>query len=235
LPGTGAARAHEPSHEARGIDAFEKQYGYKTPRPIRVAVDGIGVFVNKDNPLEELTMPQVDAIFSKTRKGGGADDLMTWGQLGLSGAWAPKPISLYGRNSASGTYGYFKEHALYKGDFKDTVRSSPEARPWFRGSPRTSTGSAIAAIGYMTSDVKPLKLAVKEGMPFVPNDARTFTRQVSALTVPLHLRQQGSGQTDGPLVHEFLRSFSPGKAKRSSSRTATFRFSDSQWPKSCRS
>jgi phosphate transport system substrate-binding protein len=96
------------------IDGFEKQYGYK-PTAVRVAVDGLAVFVNKDNPLAQLTMPQVDAIFSKTRKGGTPDDIMTWGQLGLTGDWAPKPISLYGRNSASGTYGYFKEHAPYKG------------------------------------------------------------------------------------------------------------------------
>src|SRR4029079_797311 len=86
---------------------------------------GIAIFVNKDNPLDKITLPQVDAIFSSTRKGGYPTDVRTWGDLGLKGEWSAKPISLFGRNSASGTYGYFKEHALAKGDFRDTVKEQP--------------------------------------------------------------------------------------------------------------
>jgi phosphate transport system substrate-binding protein len=186
------------------IDAFEKQYGYK-PTAIRVAVDGIGVFVNKDNPLEELTMPQVDAIFSKTRKGGGADDLMTWGQLGLTAAWAPKPISLYGRNSASGTYGYFKEHALYKGDYKDTVKEQPGSAAVVQGITADKYGIGYCGIGYMTSDVKPVKLAAKEGMPFVPNDAANVYSGKYPLSRFLYIYvNKAPDKPIGPLVHEFL-------------------------------
>ena len=91
------------------IDQFEKKYGYK-PTPLRTAVDALAVFVNKDNPIKCLTIAQVDAIFSKRRRAGDKEDVKTWGQLGLTGEWASRPISLYGRNSASGTYGFFKEH-----------------------------------------------------------------------------------------------------------------------------
>ena len=186
------------------IDAFEKQYGYK-PTAIRVAVDGIGVFVNKDNPLEELTMPQVDAIFSKTRKGGGADDLMTWGQLGLTGAWAPKPISLYGRNSASGTYGYFKEHALFKGDYKDTVKEQPGSAAVVQGITADKYAIGYCGIGYMTSDVKALRLAVKEGTPFVPNDAANVYAGKYPLSRFLYIYvNKAPDKPIGPLVHEFL-------------------------------
>src|SRR5207249_2493254 len=93
------------------IDDFEKKFGYK-PTAIRVAVDSLAVFVNKDNPIECLAIPQVDAMFSKSRRTGYKEDIKTWGQVGLKGDWADRPISLYGRNSASGTYGFFKEHVL---------------------------------------------------------------------------------------------------------------------------
>ena len=106
------------------LDQFERRFGYK-PTQVRVAVDALAVYVNKDNPIEKLTLPQIDAIFSKTRLGGYATDIKTWGDLGLSGDWAARPISVYGRNSASGTYAYFKEHALFKGDYKDTVKEQP--------------------------------------------------------------------------------------------------------------
>src|SRR5690606_18421202 len=106
------------------IDAIEKKYGYK-PLKIAVALDSLAVYVHKDNPVEGLTMAQVDALFSKTRSCGAAADITTWGQAGLKGTWSGLPISLYGRNSASGTYGFFKETALCKGDYKDTVKEQP--------------------------------------------------------------------------------------------------------------
>ena len=106
------------------IDAFEAKFGYP-PTPYPVAVDALALFVNKDNPLKGLTMPEVDALFSKSRRQGHAVDTTKWGQLELAGDWATAPISLYGRNSASGTYGFFKEHALKNGDFKDQVKEQP--------------------------------------------------------------------------------------------------------------
>jgi len=114
-----ADRSDEPRHEASEIDAFEKKFGY-APTAYKVAVDALAVYVNKDNPLEKLTLPQVDALFSKARRCGAPSTLAQWSQLGLTGMYAGRRISLYGRNSASGTYGYFKEHALCGGDFATT-------------------------------------------------------------------------------------------------------------------
>jgi len=149
------------------IDAFEKKYGYK-PTLLRTGVDMLAVYVHRDNPLAKkgLTLQQVDAIFSKTRKGGAAKDIKTWGDLGLGGEWASKPISLYGRNSASGTYGYFKEHALFKGDYKDEVKEQPGSSSVVSGVANDKFGIGYSGIGYKTADVAAVPLAVDEQSDF---------------------------------------------------------------------
>ncbi|MEP0860473.1 MAG: phosphate ABC transporter substrate-binding protein [Ignavibacterium sp.] len=143
------------------IDAFEKKFGYK-PTELRVAIDALAVYVNKDNPLKGLTLPQVDAIFSKTRRGGYKTDIAKWGDLGLTGDWTNRGISLYGRNSASGTYGYFKEHALFKGDFKDQVKEQPGSASVVQGVTEDRYGIGYSGIGYRTSGVIALPLAKSE-------------------------------------------------------------------------
>jgi len=113
----GTAQLGPMSREMKGteVDQFEKKFGYK-PVGLRTSVDALAIFVNKDNPIKCLTVEQADAIFSKSRRQGYKEDIKTWGQLGLTGDWANRPISLFGRNSASGTYGFFKEHILKNGD-----------------------------------------------------------------------------------------------------------------------
>ncbi len=143
-------------------EAFEAKFGYK-PTAIGVALDSLAVYVNKDNPIEKLSLVQVDAIFSKNRKGGAASELTTWGQIGLSGTMAGKPLSLYGRNSASGTYGYFKDHALFKGDFKDTVKEQPGSASVVLSITEDKAGIGYSGIGYKTSGVKALALSKKDG------------------------------------------------------------------------
>jgi phosphate transport system substrate-binding protein len=140
------------------IDTFEKQFGYK-PTAVPTSIDMLAVYVHKDNPLKSLTLQQVDAIFSKTRKGGLDTDIRTWGDLGLTGEWASKPISLYGRNSASGTYGYFKDHALFKGDFKDEVKEQPGSSTVVQGVASDKYGIGYSGIGYKTADVRAVALA----------------------------------------------------------------------------
>jgi phosphate transport system substrate-binding protein len=139
-------------------DKFEKKFGYK-PTKVAVAIDTLAVFVNKGNPIKSLSMQQVDAIFSKGRKGGYPKEVKTWGDLGLTGEFAGRPISLYGRNSASGTYGYFKEHALFKGDYKDTVKEQPGSSSVVQsvGSDRFAIG--YSGIGYTTSGVRPVPMS----------------------------------------------------------------------------
>src|SRR5688572_1727143 len=160
----GTAQLGPMSRAMKGteIDQFEKKYGYK-PLPLRTAVDALAVVVNKDNPVKCLTMAQVDAIFSKSRRGGHRDDVKTWGQLGLTGEWASRPISLYGRNSASGTYGFFKEHALKNGDYKDEVKEQPGSASVVQGLTVDRFAMGYSGIGYATAGVRAVPLAEKEG------------------------------------------------------------------------
>lgn len=148
--------------KSKETDAFEKRFGYKPDR-IRVAVDALAVFTNKDNPLKCLSLQQVDAIFSKTRKGGMRTSIDAWGQTGLSGAWASKPISVYGRNSASGTYGYFKKVALFKGDYKDSVKEQPGSSAVVQGVASDKFAIGYSGIGYKTADVIALSISKKAG------------------------------------------------------------------------
>ncbi|HTF88599.1 MAG TPA: PstS family phosphate ABC transporter substrate-binding protein [Planctomycetota bacterium] len=140
------------------IDDFEKAFGYK-PTAIETSLDMLAVYVHKDNPLKSLTLAQIDAIFSSTRKGGLEKEIKTWGELGLTGEWADKPISLYGRNAASGTYGYFKEHALFKGDFKDSVKEQPGSSAVVQGVASDRYAMGYSGIGYKTADVLAVPLA----------------------------------------------------------------------------
>lgn len=148
------------------IQAFEAKFGYK-PTAIPVAVDLLAVYVNKDNPIKGLTVAQVDAIFSATRKCGYKEDITRWGQLGLTGAWANRDFTMYSRNAVSGTYGYFKEHALCKGDFKTTINEQPGSASVVQGVSESINGIGYSGIGYITSGVKAVPLAKKEGAPFV--------------------------------------------------------------------
>lgn len=144
------------------IDAFAKKHGFK-PTQIGVALDSLAVFVNKDNPIKGLSLQEVDAIFSKTHKGGISENYTTWGQVGMTGTWANTPMSLYGRNSASGTYGYFKEHALFKGDFKDTVKEQPGSASVVLGITEDKAAIGYSGIGYATSGVRAVPLSDKKG------------------------------------------------------------------------
>ena len=147
--------------KATEIDAFEKKYGYK-PTAIKVAIDAVAVFVHKDNPIKGLSLDQLDSSFSSTNKRGGKP-INTWGELGLTGEWANRPISLYGRNSASGTYGFFKEHALKNGDFRSTVKEQPGSSSVVQGIANDLGGIGYSGIGYKTSGVNALPLAEATG------------------------------------------------------------------------
>jgi len=148
------------------IEAFEKKFGYK-PTAVPVAIDALAVFVNKDNPIEGLTIAQIDAIFSSTRKCGYEADVSKWSDLGLSGSLANSSVQLFGRNSVSGTYGYFKKKALCKGDYKNNVNEQPGSASVVQGVSESINGIGYSGIGYKTASVRALALAKKPGQPFV--------------------------------------------------------------------
>jgi phosphate transport system substrate-binding protein len=144
------------------IQEFENRHGY-APLPIRGAIDALAVYVHKDNPIQCLSLQQVDAIFSKSRNGGYPTNITTWGQVGLTGEWAQRPISLYGRNSASGTYGYFKEVALFDGDYKDEVKEQPGSSTVVQGVASDLAGIGYSGVGYKTADVRSVPIRSQEG------------------------------------------------------------------------
>ncbi|WJN59745.1 phosphate ABC transporter substrate-binding protein PstS family protein [Pseudomonas sp. SO81] len=154
------------------LQAFEEKFGYK-PVAVPVAIDALAVFVHKDNPIKSLDMAQVDGIFSSTRLCGGSD-VKTWGDLGLTGEWADKPIQLFGRNSVSGTYGYFKEAALCKGDFKANVNEQPGSASVVQSISSTVNAIGYSGIGYKTASVRAVPLSKKGGEAFEANEANAL-------------------------------------------------------------
>ena len=187
------------------IDAFKEKHGY-APTAVPAAIDMLAVFVHKDNPLEGLSLQQVDAIFSKNRTGGAKDDIRTWGDLGLGGEWKDKPISLYGRNASSGTYGYFKEHALFKGDFKPTVKEQPGSSAVVQAVANDKFAIGYSGIGYRTAGVRPLPLAAKTGEAFVaPEPKAAYEGEYPLARFLLLSVNHKPGSELDPLRREFLR------------------------------
>ena len=148
------------------LQAFEKKHGYK-PTAIPVAIDALAVYVHKDNPIKGMTIPEVDAVFSSVRKCGHNKDISRWGDLGLGGSWKNRSIQLYGRNSVSGTYGYFKKKALCKGDYKTTVNEQPGSASVVQSISSSLNGIGYSGIGYKTSGVRAVPLTKKPGSPFI--------------------------------------------------------------------
>ena len=181
--------------------AFEERHGYPMT-VIGVGIDTIAVFVNRDNPIEGLTIEQVDAIFSATRRCGGAQDITRWGQVGLTGAWANRDITLYSRNAVSGTYGYFRQHALCDGDFKDSINEQPGSSSVVQGVAESLNGIGYSGIGYATSGVR----AIAVGNPPVEPSGETAADGSYPLARFLYVAVNKHPNRDlNPLEREFMR------------------------------
>ena len=186
-------------------DEFEAKYGYQ-PTALKTSIDMLAVYVHKDNPIKGLTLQQIDAIFSKNRKGGYPNDITSWGQLGLTGRWAERRVSLYGRNSASGTNGYFKEHALFGGDYKDTVNQQAGSSSVVRQIGANPNAIGYSGIGYMTADVRAVPLAAEDDGDFVPALPENGFSGDYPLSRYLYLYVNYEPQSElDPLRREFIR------------------------------
>lgn len=205
----GTAQFGPMSREMKGkeIDDFEKKYGYK-PTGLASSIDMLAVYVHKDNPIAQkgLTLQQVDAIFSKSRRGGHPSDIRTWGDLGLTGEWANRPISLYGRNAASGTYGYFKEVALFGGDYKDEVKEQPGSSSVVQGVATDKFAIGYSGIGYMTADVRAVPLAANSGQtPVTATPDNAYSGEYPlARFLYVYINHRPGSQLD-PLRREFVK------------------------------
>lgn len=199
IQGTSQLGPMSRAMKASEIDEFKKKYGYE-PTPIRTAVDALAVFVHKDNPIKGLSMDQVRQIFSVEGKN------MTWGDVGLTGEWADKPISLYGRNSASGTYGFFKEHALGTKDFKPSVKEQPGSSAVVQGVASDKFAMGYSGIGYATADVKAVSLAAGGTAKYVeakPENAYSGDYPMARFLFVYVNSKPGEGPS--PIVKEFIR------------------------------
>ncbi|MBK5281554.1 MAG: phosphate ABC transporter substrate-binding protein [Nitrospiraceae bacterium] len=187
------------------IDAFERKFRYK-PTAFPVAIDALAVYVNKDNPIKGLTMAQVDAIFSKSRRWGHKENIQLWKQAGSDEGLSNNPISIYGRNSASGTYGFFKDTALKNGDYKDEVKEQPGSASVVQSVSEDQDGIGYSGIGYLTSSVRAVPLAEKDGMPFM--EANQHNADNGSYPLWRHLYLYVNKAPDKPLdpiVKEFIK------------------------------
>lgn len=187
------------------VEAFETRFGYK-PVGVRVAIDALAIYVHKDNPITSLTIPQIDAIFSSTRRCGYSKDIRTWGDLGLEGSWEKRPIQLYGRNSVSGTYGYFKQVGMCSGDFKNTVNEQPGSASVVQSVTASLNGIGYSGVGYRTSSVRAVPVAEVEEDDPVEVSFETATDGTYPLTRYLYVYVNKKPDTPlAPLEREFFK------------------------------
>jgi phosphate transport system substrate-binding protein len=190
---------------AKEMEGFEKKHGYK-PYAVPVAIDALAVYVNKDNPIKGLSIQQVDAMMSVGRKCGAAQDLTKWGQVGMTGEWANRDFAMYSRNSVSGTYGYFKEVALCKGDFKRNVAEQPGSASVVQSVATQLNAVGYSGIGYKTSGVRALPLSKMTGQPFVEADAKHALDGTYPLARVLYVYvNKKPNQPLAPLEREFFK------------------------------
>ncbi|MCW3174324.1 PstS family phosphate ABC transporter substrate-binding protein [Shewanella subflava] len=185
------------------VESFEKHFGYQ-PTAIRVAIDALAVFVHKDNPIKGLSIEQIDGIFSSTNKCGGKQ-VERWGDLGLDGNWAAKDVQLYGRNSVSGTYGYFKEKALCKGDFRANVNEQPGSASVVQSVSQGLNAIGYSGIGYKTAGVKAVAVS-KKGDKFIEATAANAANGTYPLSRYLYVYINKHPNKDlSPMDREFIR------------------------------
>ena len=187
------------------VQAFEERYGYP-PTKVGVAIDALAVYVNKDNPVQCMTIPQVDAIFSTGRRCGHPEDITRWGQIGLEGAWESRDFALYSRNAVSGTYGYFKDNALCGGDYKAGINEQPGSASVVQGVTESINGIGYSGIGYITSGVKAVPLARENGSDCVEINAESAaTGEYPLARLLIVYVNKHPNEKLSPLVKEFFR------------------------------
>lgn len=161
--------------------AFDTRFGYG-PFRIKICqgafvmkshVSAIGVFVSKANPLSQIGLDRLDAIYSDARRRGYPADITTWGQLGLSGEWADKPIHFYGFYGRDDVTWYFRDLVSYDAPFKagyrvpgdDMARRTPVvARDLMTALEKDAGAIGFGNFSYQSNGVKALALVDEHGV-----------------------------------------------------------------------
>gem|GEM_PF-79547 len=205
LAGTSQFAPMSRGMKAKEVDDFKKKYGYP-PLALPTSIDMLAVYVNKDNPIKGLTLQQVDAIYSSTRKGGYAKDIRTWGDLGLTGEWADKPIKLYGRNKISGTYKFFQEHTLFNGAFRPEVHEEPDSDTLVQLIAHDKYAIGYSGIGYKVDDVRAVPLALDAKSTYVTVEpAHAYSGDYPLTRMLLLYMNHKPGSELDPLRREFIK------------------------------
>lgn len=157
------------------IELFKRKYGYK-PTGVLVAIDALAIYVNKENPLNCVSIEQLDRIFGAEHKSTQDPAIYTWGDLGLSGEWANKPVEIYGRNDLSGTYRLFKQKVLASGDFKASIKKEDGSEALVRSIENNKTAIGYSSVGYKTDNVKIVPIN-NSGKCFDPTFENTYSRK----------------------------------------------------------
>lgn len=207
---------------------FHVRYGFD-PTEVPIALDAVAVYVNYQNPILGLTMDQVDAIFSKTRKRGASADIASWGQLGLADGWEQQPIHLYGRDKRSGTRTFFVQTALLGGELKSGLREAPGSALEILDISRDPSGIGYAGVGFQASTVRALPLAEKAGEPFVPPTAEAVASGSYPLARSLYLyaKRSPKGGLDEN-VKELLRFINSREGQETVAKAGVFPLAASQ-------
>lgn len=184
---------------------FRSRYGHDVLE-IPIALDGVGIYVNKDNPIQQLTLQQVDAIFSNSRKLGFPRDINNWGEAGVEG-WSSQDIHLYGRDTKSGTREFFMQTALGGGTLKPDLHEQPGSAMEILSIARDAYAIGYAGIGYQGSFVKVVPLAQRPDSPAVMPSADTVTdhRYPLSRMLYLYVNQDPRKKFDNPILREFLK------------------------------
>lgn len=190
---------------AQELAAFESKYGYQ-PTAIPVAIDALAVFVHKDNPISHFSIQDIDSMFSSTRKCGSEKSLKRWGEAGLTDEWANRNIALFGRNSISGTHGYFKEKSLCDGDFVLTVKEQPGSASVIQSVSSTVNGVGYSGIGYQTANVRVVPLSKQPGgAPVYPNAEQALTGEYPLSRLLYVYVNKAPNKPLAPLQREFMK------------------------------
>lgn len=208
--------------------AFEARYGYP-PLAVPVAMDALVVVVNQRNPLQQIEPRQLDAIFSVTRLCGATHVPVRWGDLGLKQAdWSDRGVQRYGRNSASGTWGFFKQQALCNGDFRSDVAEFPGSAAVVQAVAGNPRSIGYASFGFHLSGVKTLSVVNASGDAVAP-DAKSIRSGQYPWTRPLYLYvNKAPGKALPPLVSAFLKQVLSPQGQRRVSEAGYLPLSDAQ-------
>lgn len=205
IDGTAQIGVMSHSMKAPELKAFERRHGH-APIDFTVAIGALAIYVNKDNPAPGLTLPQLDAMFSTTRRVGHPQNIERWAQVGVNGSVGPQPIALYGRDEACGLTELFRDDVMQQGTFKKEMHVEAGAASVVQAVTEDVGGIGYSTIGYLTNNVRIVPIAAREGLPFLtPNQQNTMDGSYP-LYSQLHLYvNRAADKPWDPLVAEFLR------------------------------